>query len=110
MIVNHNLIKDVSIIDTYKEDDKISMHKKHYVKYVIKIKTDYFDYTIDKRYSEFEKLYDQVSKWDNKISAILHKLPKFPEKKLIKSNSKKNIAERREMLECKTTHIKYRNS
>ncbi|CAD8074468.1 unnamed protein product [Paramecium sonneborni] len=92
MIVNHNVIKDISIIDTYKEVDNISMHKKHFVNYVIKIKTDYFDYTIAKRYSEFEKLHDQISN-------ILHKLPKFPEKKLIKSNSKKNIAERREMLE-----------
>ncbi|CAD8067944.1 unnamed protein product [Paramecium primaurelia] len=92
MIVNHNVIKDISIVDTYKEIDNISMHKKHFVNYVIKIKTDYFDYTIAKRYSEFEKLYDQISN-------ILHKLPKFPEKKLIKSNSKKNIAERREMLE-----------
>ncbi|CAD8159942.1 unnamed protein product [Paramecium pentaurelia] len=92
MIVNHNIIKDISIIETYKEVDKISIHKKHYVNYVIKIKTDYFDYTVAKRYSEFEKLYEQVS-------PILHKLPKFPEKKLIKSNSKKNIAERKEMLE-----------
>lgn len=58
MIVNHNVIKEIQIIDTYKEVDNISMHKKHFVKYVIKIKTDYFDYTIDKRYSEFEKLYD----------------------------------------------------
>ena len=58
MIVNHQVIKDISIVDTYKELDKISIHKKHYVLYVIKIKTDYFDYTVAKRYSEFQKLYE----------------------------------------------------
>lgn len=57
MIVNHKLIRDISIIETFKEKDTVSMHKKHIVNYVIKIKTDYFDYTIPKRYSEFEKMY-----------------------------------------------------
>ncbi|CAD8064158.1 unnamed protein product [Paramecium sonneborni] len=86
LIVNHHMIKEIGIIKIYKEEDRTSILKNHIVNYVIQIKTDYTDYTIPKRYSEFEKLYDS-------------NMPKFPSKKVIQTNSRKTIAKRQEMLE-----------
>ncbi|CAD8142337.1 unnamed protein product [Paramecium pentaurelia] len=92
LIVNNHMIKDIGIIKIFKEEDRESIFKNHIVNYVIQIRTDYFDYTIPKRYSEFEKLYDQIP-----ISQ--REMPKFPSKKVIQTNSRKTIAKRQEMLE-----------
>ncbi|CAD8068071.1 unnamed protein product [Paramecium sonneborni] len=92
LIVNNHMIKEIRIIKIFKEEDRESILKNHIVNYVIQIRTDYIDYTIPKRYSEFEKLYDSlpISQKD---------MPKFPEKKVIQTNSRKTIAKRQEMLE-----------
>lgn len=58
MILTHNVIKSIHIINTIKEKDTKSLTKKHIVNYVIEIKTDYFDYQINKRYKEFASLYE----------------------------------------------------
>ncbi|CAD8051047.1 unnamed protein product [Paramecium primaurelia] len=92
LIVNNHMIKDIGIIKIFKEEDRESIFKNHIVNYVIQIRTDYFDYTIPKRYSEFEKLYEQIP-----ISQ--REMPKFPSKKVIQTNSRKTIAKRQEMLE-----------
>jgi hypothetical protein len=59
------MVKGIKIVEIYKEDDHESIFKNHIVNYVIEIKTDYFDYTIPKRYSEFEKLYEKVRTFMN---------------------------------------------
>ncbi|CAK73244.1 unnamed protein product (macronuclear) [Paramecium tetraurelia] len=92
LIVNNNMIKEIRIINVFKEEDRESIFKNHIVNYVIQIRTDYIDYTIPKRYSEFERLYDSLP-----ISQKI--MPKFPQKKVIQTNSRKTIAKRQEMLE-----------
>ncbi|CAD8057968.1 unnamed protein product [Paramecium primaurelia] len=92
LIVNNHIIKEIGIINFFKEEDRESIFKNHIVNYVIQIRTDYIDYTIPKRYSEFEKLYDSLP-----ISQ--KNMPKFPSKKVIQTNSKKTIAKRQEMLQ-----------
>ncbi|CAD8067274.1 unnamed protein product [Paramecium sonneborni] len=92
LIVDQEMIKQIEIIEIFKEEDHESIYKKHIVNYVIQIKTDYFDYTIPKRYSEFEKLHEQ-------LHTCLKSMPKFPQKTMIQTNSRKIIAQRQEMLQ-----------
>ncbi|CAK76035.1 unnamed protein product (macronuclear) [Paramecium tetraurelia] len=94
LIVDQQMIKQIEIIEIFKDEDHESIYKKHIVNYVIQIKTDYFDYTIPKRYSEFEKLHEQ-------LHSYLKSMPKFPQKTLIQTNSRKIIAQRQDMLQCK---------
>lgn len=60
MIVTHNVIKRIQIVNIVKEKDTKSLTKKHVVNYVIQIGTDYFDYQILRRYKEFAVLYAEV--------------------------------------------------
>ncbi|CAK75422.1 unnamed protein product (macronuclear) [Paramecium tetraurelia] len=98
LIVDQQMIKAIEIIETFKEEDHGSIYKKHIVNYVIQIKTDYFDYTIPKRYSEFEKLHEQ-------LHSQLKTMPKFPQKTLIQTNSRKIIAQRQALLQQFLQHL-----
>ncbi|CAK65733.1 unnamed protein product (macronuclear) [Paramecium tetraurelia] len=100
LIVNNHMIKEIRIVKIFKEEDRESIFKNHIVNYVIQIRTDYIDYTIPKRYSEFEKLYESVNKFiQTQLPISQKKMPKFPSKKVIQTNSRKTIAKRQEMLE-----------
>ncbi|CAD8063378.1 unnamed protein product [Paramecium sonneborni] len=105
LIVDQQMIKQIEIIEIFKEEDHESIYKKHIVNYVIQIKTDYFDYTIPKRYSEFEKLHEQVYQKQSKLHTCFKKMPKFPQKTMIQTNSRKNIAQRQEMLQRFLQHL-----
>ncbi|CAD8152427.1 unnamed protein product [Paramecium pentaurelia] len=98
LIVDQQMIKQIEIVEIFKEEDHESIYKKHIVNYVIQIKTDYFDYTIPKRYSEFEKLHEQ-------LHSYLKTMPKFPQKTLIQTNSRKIIAQRQDMLQQFLQHL-----